>query len=145
MILISGILLIVCACFAGGLLWSLAAHALPLWCGGLAALLVNQAGGGLVASALAGLAAATATIIIEQLLNAVIRSPLLRLGVGLAFAIPAAIAGYHAAHAIAAASEIGEAGRAIIATGASMSTAIAARRGICRPRCLPPSARPEQH
>ena len=45
MILISGTLVIAAALIAGALLWSLAVHALPLWCGGFAAIAVHAAGG----------------------------------------------------------------------------------------------------
>ena len=137
MILISGMLLAVCACIAGALLWSLAVHALPLWCGGLVALSVYQAGGGLLVCALAGFAAATATIITGQLLGGFIRSPLLRACAGLAFAIPAAIAGYYAAQGIAAAFGIDGGTKAMIAISMSVLTALAAWRGAFHSRARP--------
>jgi hypothetical protein len=103
MIILAGFSILLFACLAGALLWSLAVYALPLWCGMIAATWTYGSNAGLLLSGLAGLAAATATLAFGQLLLGVSQSSLLRAGVGLAFATPAAVAGYHAAHGIAAA------------------------------------------
>lgn len=137
MILISGILLFTVACIAGALLWSLAVHALPLWCGGLAAMAVHAGGGGIEAVVMTGLAAAMMTLVVGQLLIACVRSPMLRIGVGLAFALPPAIAGYHAALGISAASGIEGMTRVIIGVTAALFTAAAAYRGATRQRSQP--------
>lgn len=100
--LVAAILLIAAAVMAAKLLWSLAVHALPVWIGMLAATATWNAGFGAGLALAAGLAAATATLALGQLLIGVTSSPLLRAGVALGFALPAAIAGYHAAHGIAA-------------------------------------------
>ncbi len=133
MILISGTLLVAAALIAGALLWSLAVHALPLWCGGLVAIIVHAAGGGIFASLMMGLAAATATLVIGQILVGTARSPLLRVGVGLAFVLPAAIAGYHAAWGLSAASGLDGIARFIVAVTAALFTAAGAYRGALRP------------
>lgn len=143
MLLISGIFLVAAACIAGGLLWSLAVHALPLWCGGLAAMAVHVGGGGLFSALLAGLAAATVTLVIGQILVGTARSPLLRIGVGLAFALPAAIVGYHAAWGLSAASGIEGMARVIVAATAAMFTGVGAYRGTLRPRSHPHPTAPE--
>lgn len=143
MLLLSGILLIAAACVAGALLWSIAIHALPLWCGILAGMAVGAAGGGLVTALIAGLAAATTTLVTGQLLLGYTRSPLLRIGVGLAFALPAAIAGYYAAWGLSVASGVEGATRVIIAVAGAMLTAIAAYRGALRPRGQPRPAAPD--
>lgn len=122
--LIAAFLLLVFACLAGALLWSLAVHALPLWIGGAVALAVHDNGAGLPVSLVAGLGAAAATLVIGQLLIGFARSRLLRVLVGLAFALPAAIAGYHAAHGVATA--LDEAGP----TGFILSLVAAATTGI---------------
>ena len=140
--LIAAILILVCACLAGALLWSLAVHALPLWCGGAVALSVHDSGAGLFGSLLAGLTAAAATLAIGQLLSSVARSPLLRTGVGLAFASPAAIAGYHAAHGIAAAFEVAGLSGIIMSWAAAAMSGIAAWNGVLRHRCDPRPAVP---
>jgi hypothetical protein len=144
MIVISGILLLAAACIAGALLWSLAVHALPLWCGGLAAVIVHAAGGGIFAALIAGLLAATATLVIGQFLIGFARSPLLRIGVGLAFALPAAIAGYYAASGLSAASGVEDATRVLVAVIAALCTAAAACRGALRPRSQTRSAAPDR-
>ena len=143
MILISGTLALAAALIASALLWSLAVHALPLWCGGLAAIMVHGAGGGIFASLMTGLAAATATLVIGRLLIGCARSPLLRIGVGLAFALPAAIAGYHAALGLFAASGVEGMARVIVAVTAALFTAAAAYRGALRQRSQPRPAGPE--
>lgn len=100
--LVAALLLIVAAVLAAMLLWTLAVYALPVWAGALAAMAAWDAGLGAVLALVVGLAAATATLAMGQLLIAVTSSPLLRAGIALGFAVPAAIAGYHAAHGIAA-------------------------------------------
>jgi len=142
-LLISGILLVAAACIAGALLWSLAVHALPLWCGGLVAVTVHAAGGGIFAALIAGLAAATATLVIGHLLIGYARSTLLRIGIGLAFALPAAIAGYHAALGLCTASGIESATRVIIAAAAALFGAASAYRGALRRRSQPRRTAPE--
>lgn len=143
MILIAGTLLVAAALIAGALLWSLAVHALPLWCGGSTTVTVYAAGGGIFASLMTGLAAATATLVIGRLLIGCARSPLLRIGVGLAFALPAAIAGYHAALGLSAASDLEGATSFIIAITAALFTAAAAYRGALRPPSQPRPTAPE--
>lgn len=100
--LIVAFLLVAAAVMAAMLLWTLAIYALPVWIGVLAAMVTWNAGFGAVLAVAAGLAAATATLVLGQLLIGMTSSPLLRAGAALGFAVPAAIAGYHAAHGIAA-------------------------------------------
>lgn len=144
MILISGTLALAAALIAGALLWSLAVHALPLWCGGFAAVTVHAAGGGILASLMAGLAAAIASLVIGQILAGIARSPLLRIGVGLAFALPAAIAGYHATFGLCAAASFDGASRACLSATAAIFAAAAACSGALRPRSQPRLAGPER-
>lgn len=99
--LVAAFLLIAAAVMVAMLLWSLAVYALPLWIGAFTAMATWQAGSGLVLSGMAGLAAATATLILGHWLLAMTSSPLLRAFSALGFAVPAAVAGYHAAHGLA--------------------------------------------
>ena len=144
MILVSGIILVAAACIAGGLLWSLAVHALPLWCGCLTAVVVHAGGGGIAAAAMAGLAASIMSLAGGQLLIGYVRSPLLRIGVGLAFALPAAIAGYHAAFGLSAAAGIEAMTRVIVAATAALYTAASAYCGALRARSQPRPAAPDR-
>lgn len=132
--LIAALLLLVFACLAGALLWSLALHALPLWIGGAVALALNGSGAALPVSLVAGLGAAAATLVIGQLLIGFARSPLLRVLVGLAFALPAAIAGYHAANGIATALDVAGPTGFILSLVAAATTGIAAWSGALRSR-----------
>jgi hypothetical protein len=132
--LIAAILISAFACLAGALLWRLAVYALPLWCGDAAAWAVLRTDAGIVLSFLAGAAAAIAILIIGHLALGASKSPLLRTAIGLAFAIPAAIGGYHAAHGIAAAFDGGEWSAEILSALAAVITGGAAWGGILRPR-----------
>jgi hypothetical protein len=131
--LIAALIVIVFACLAGTLLWRLAIYALPLWCGGAAAWWVHGAGGGWGIALIAGVAAAAAILITGHTLLGVAQSPQLRASVGLAFAAPAAIAGYHAAHGITAAFAITGPASPIMSISAAAATGLAAWCGALRP------------
>lgn len=103
-IMVIGLILFAIAAFLiGALLIRLAVHALPVSCAYLAAQAVHASGAGLLAAIAAGALAAIATLALAQILIAQARSPAMRIAVGLAFALPAALAGYHAMRGIATA------------------------------------------
>jgi hypothetical protein len=102
MIVIAALLILIAALLAARLLASLAIHAMPLWCGGALAWSAYAAQAGWMVSVLAGLGGAFASLVIVQLL-ARSRSALLRAICIVLFAVPAAIAGYFAAHGLAVA------------------------------------------
>jgi hypothetical protein len=85
------------------LLITLTIYALPFYIGLAVAILVHSNGSGLIPAAMAAIGAAIATLVILQILIATVRSPVLRAGIGVVFAAPAAFAAYHAAHGIMAA------------------------------------------
>lgn len=87
----------------GALLVRLAVHALPACCAFLAAQAVHASGAGLEAVIAAGALAVIATLALAQIILASARSPTTRIAVGLAFALPAGLAGYHAVNGVAAA------------------------------------------
>lgn len=82
------------------LLFTLAVFALPFFVGVNVGIWTHQAGTGIVAAFLIGAFAAGATFGIGQFLLAVLRSSWLRLLVALAFAAPAALAGFYATYGI---------------------------------------------
>lgn len=133
MIILAGFSILLFVCLAGGLLWSLAIYAMPFWCGLFVSTWAYHVDAGILLSGLAGLAAATATLIIGQVLLGIAQSSLLRAGVGLAFAAPAAIAGYHAAHGIAAAFNVLGLPAIIMPVLAGAMTGITAWGGALRP------------
>lgn len=96
------ILFAVTALLIGVLLIRLAVHALPVCCAWLAAQAVLASGAGLLAAIAAAALAAIVTLALAQLLLGFARSPATRIAVGLAFALPAGLAGYHAMRGIAA-------------------------------------------
>ena len=66
------------------------------------------------------------TLIVGQLIFSSVRSPFVRLGVALLFAAPAAIAGYHATHGIAAMTIPSETWQQVIAVIGSITVGITA-------------------
>jgi hypothetical protein len=78
-------------------------HALPLFVAFAAASATYRADNGVAASFAAAALAAVAKIAIAQIALALARSDLARVSIGLVFALPAALAGYHAIHGIAVA------------------------------------------
>ena len=95
------ILFAIAAILIGALPVRLAVHALPATCAFLAAQAVHASGAGLVAAIAAGALAAIATLALAQVLLALAKSPLARIAVGLAFALPAGAAGHFAMRGIA--------------------------------------------
>lgn len=86
--------------FACWLLYTLATLALPVFAAVTVGLWTQSLGSGVFGALVFGLCAGIVTLIAGQLLFALIRSPVWRLAIGLLFAVPAAIAGYHAVHGI---------------------------------------------
>jgi hypothetical protein len=78
------------------LLFALAVYALPFFAGITAALAAYHSGSGSVGAILVGLGAGTVTLVVGQIAFAVVRSVPMRVAIALLFAVPAAVAGYHA-------------------------------------------------
>lgn len=85
------------------LLFRLSVHALPLFVGFAAASVTYHSDHGLVAALVAAALAGIATIALAQIALGLARTEFSRAIIGFAFALPAALAGYHAVHGIAAA------------------------------------------
>ena len=75
----------------------LSIYALPLFVAAAVASATHPSGG-MVASLVAAAVAAIATIAIAQIALGLVKSNLARAGIGVVFAVPAAIAGYRAVH-----------------------------------------------
>lgn len=84
------------------LLFTLAVYALPFFVGVAGGLWAFETGAGIVGAVVVGLLAGIAALIAAQILFAVVRSTLARLLLAVAFAAPAAVAGYHATLGLAA-------------------------------------------
>jgi len=96
MIIIGIILTAVALGFLCGLLFMLAVHALPFLAGATAALWAYHTGSGPIGAIVAGAIVALVTLVGGQIAVAVVRSSLIRAAIVLLFAVPAAIAAYHA-------------------------------------------------
>jgi hypothetical protein len=101
MIVLGIILSIFAIGFFCWLLFTLAVYALPFFVAMTAAFAAYHHGYNLFGSGLIGLGAGIATLMVGQLLFASVRVTILRAAIALLFAIPAAIAGYHATLGIA--------------------------------------------
>lgn len=75
-------------------LFALATHALPFFAGMTVGIYSFQAGAGPFGAAVVGLVAAGFTFVVGRYAFSVARFPIMRLIIGLLFAIPAALAGY---------------------------------------------------
>ena len=97
-----GLALIIVAVFlCCALLFRLSIYALPLFVAFAAGSATYHSGFGIIAALVAAVMAAIATIAIAQLALGLAKSDLARAAIGLVFALPAALAGYHAVHGIA--------------------------------------------
>jgi hypothetical protein len=85
------------------LLFCLSIHGLPLFVAFLAGSAVYRSNGGIVAALAAAAVAAIILLAVAHLAMAHAKSDWTRAAIGLAFAAPAAIVGYHAVHGIAVA------------------------------------------
>lgn len=87
------------------LLFNLAVYALPFLAGVSAGMLAYQTGAGAIGATIVGLVAGVVMLVFGQLLLASIRSPAIRSVIALAYAAPAALAGYHAVHGLSTMAE----------------------------------------
>lgn len=78
------------------LLFTLAVYALPVFAALTADLAAYHSGAGVVGAVIVAVLAGGATLVIGQTAFAAVRSPLVRVAIGLLFAAPAAVAGYQA-------------------------------------------------
>ncbi len=76
--------------------FNLAVYALPLFVGVTAGMAVYEGGAGAPGAIAVALIAASATLVLAQMIFGAVRSPLIRMLVALPFAAAALIAGYHA-------------------------------------------------
>jgi len=83
------------------LLFTLAVYAFPFFVGTTAGIYSLQVGTGPFGTLLVGVIAGGFTLVIGRYAFAVVRSPLVRLAIGLLFAVPAARAGYDATFSLA--------------------------------------------
>ena len=83
------------------LLFTLAIHALPFLAGLTAGLAALQSGAGVIGGLIVGFLAGGATLALGQMAFATARKPLIRIIIGLLYALPATVAGYQVSFALA--------------------------------------------
>jgi hypothetical protein len=101
MIVIGIILSFVSLGFLCWLLFALAVQALPVFVALAAGLAAYHSGSGEIGGFVVGLIAGALTLAAGQIAVAAFRSPLIRTAIALVFAVPATMAGYHAALGLA--------------------------------------------
>lgn len=101
--LIGFALIIVAVFLICALLFRLSIHALPLFVAVLAGSATYRGGSGILAALAAAAIAPILLLVVAQLVMVFAKSDLARAAIGVTFAAPAAVAGYHAVHGIAAA------------------------------------------
>ena len=122
------------------LLFALAVHALPFFAGVTVGLAAYHSGSGPVAAIIVGAIAGGGVLVLGQVAFTTLRSSLMRAALALIFAVPAAVAGYHAARGLAQLVVPAEAWRETIAlAGATIVGATAFMRMWLSP---PPDAEP---
>jgi len=83
------------------LLFTFAVYAMPLMIGATAAIAAYHTGSGMLGALIVGLVVAALIVAFGELAFAKLRSPIARTLLALAYAGPAAVAGYHAVHGVA--------------------------------------------
>jgi hypothetical protein len=83
------------------LLFTLVVYALPFFAGLTASVAAFHGGSGVIGALVVGVLAGGATLAIGQIAFATVRAPLTRAAIALLFAVPAAVAGYHATFGLA--------------------------------------------
>ena len=96
MIIVGIVLSVVGIGFFCWLLFTLAVYALPSFAGLTAGLAAFHSGSGVIGAIIVAVLAGGATLAIGQIVFATVRTPLIGAVIGLLYAVPAAIAGYHA-------------------------------------------------
>lgn len=96
MIIVGIVLNVVGVGFFCWLLFTLAVYALPFFAGMTAGLAAFHGSSGVVGALIVGVLAGGGTLAIGQIAFARVRAPLIRAVIGLLYAVPATIAGYHA-------------------------------------------------
>lgn len=84
------------------LLLTLTIYALPFYVGLTVGIWVHSSGAGIISTTVTAIMAGIATLVILHILIATVQAPLLRAGLGLIFAAPAAFAAFHAVRGITA-------------------------------------------
>ena len=82
------------------LLFTLAMYALPFLAGLTAGLAAFHSGSGFIGALVVGLLAGSSVLGLGQIIFATVRAPLIRLLIGLVYAVPATVAGYHLCFAL---------------------------------------------
>ena len=112
--------------------FNLAVYALPFFAGMTAGLVLYHHGAGLFGAIAIGLFAGASTLLLGQFLFARFRSPILRAGIAIAFAIPA---GFHLMHGLSGIGGTTELWRQVFSYAGALIVGITAwvRMGAYRP------------
>ena len=127
------------------LLFNLAVFALPFFAGVTAGMSALHSGAGPLGAVAGGIVAGVATLIVGQLALTFAPSALVRIAIALLFALPAAVAGYNAAHGIVALTLSSEGWRQAFATFGAIIVGVTAFARMMQPIIPTPERRPTHH
>ena len=96
-----GLFAVAAVTFLAWLLFTFAVYAMPLMIGVTVGIAAYHTGSGVLGALVVGIVAAALIVAVGELAFARLRSPIARTLLALAYAGPAAVAGYHAVHGIA--------------------------------------------
>jgi hypothetical protein len=120
------------------LLFTLAVYALPFLAGLTAGLAVFHSGSGVIGALAVGLIVGVTILVLGQIVFASVRTPLIRLFIGLVYAVPAAVAGYHLCFALAGIGGPIEGWQQVFAAGGAVVVGVTAFARMAL--LIPPSA-----
>jgi hypothetical protein len=114
----------------GNATFALAVYALPLFAAVAIGLAAYHSGAGSVGAIIVGAAAGSGTLLVGQIAFTALRSPSMRAAIAFTFAMPAAVAGYHAALGLAHIAVPAEGWQQAIAVGSAIIVAATASARI---------------
>jgi len=142
MIIIGIIACIAGLCALAWLLFNLAVFGLPFFAGVSAGMAALHSGAGPIGAILVGLLAGGLMLALGQIVFTLVPSIRVRVAVALLFAVPAAIAGYHAAHGLAGLAMPSEGWRQAFAIIGALVVGATALARLVLPIATPRSPRP---
>jgi hypothetical protein len=122
------------------LLFSLAVYALPFLAGLSVGLAAFHSGSGFIGAFVVGLLVGVTILVLGQIVFATVRTPLIRLLIGLIYAVPATVAGYQLCFAFAGIGVPAGDWRHVFAAAGAVAVGLTAFARMAL--FVPPSARP---
>jgi hypothetical protein len=108
------------------LLFTLAVYAVPFLAGLTIGLAAFHSGSGFLGAVVVGILAGVTTLVLAQIAFATVRTPLIRLLIGLIYAVPATVAGYQLCFAVAGIGQLAGDWRHVFAAAGGIAVGLTA-------------------